>query len=78
MCGQGVENVKTGFGKRRKGEIERQIMNYMMSVIAFSETLGAIETIMGQWRMHFRLNGSHSREHQLARLLSDSNWVEMT
>ena len=23
MCGQGVENVKTGFRKRRKREIER-------------------------------------------------------
>jgi hypothetical protein len=78
MCGQGVENVKTVFGKRRRGEIERQIMNYMMSEIAFSETLGAIETIMGQWRMRFRLNGSHSRKLQLARLLSDSNWVERT
>jgi hypothetical protein len=40
MCGQGVENVKTGVGKRRKWEIERQIMNYMMSVIASSETRG--------------------------------------
>jgi hypothetical protein len=59
MCGQGVENVKTGFGKRRKLEIERQIVDYMMSVIASSERLGAIETIMGRWRRHFRLNRSH-------------------
>jgi hypothetical protein len=34
----GVENVKTGLEKRRKGEIIRQIMVYMMSVIASSET----------------------------------------
>lgn len=32
MCGQGVENVKTGFGKRHNLEIERQIVDYMIDV----------------------------------------------
>jgi hypothetical protein len=78
MCGQGAENLKTGFGKRRNREIKRQIVNYIMSVVVSLERLGAIETIMGRRRGHFRLNESHSREHMVARLLSDSNWVERT
>jgi hypothetical protein len=58
-------------------EIDRE---YMMSVIASSDRLGTIETIMGRWRCHFHLNRSHWRErgHEVARLLSDSNWVERT
>jgi hypothetical protein len=81
MCGQGVENVKTGVQKTTQ-EGDREIdREYMMSVIAPSDRLGTIETIMGRRRWHFHLNGSpwREREHHVARLLSDSNcWVERT
>jgi hypothetical protein len=60
-------------------EIDRE---YMMSVIASSDRLGTIETIMGRWRWYFHLNMSHwrEREHEVVRHLSDSdsNWVERT
>jgi len=80
MCGQRVENVETGVQKTTQ-EGDREIdREYMMSVIASSDRPGTIVTIMGRWRLHFRLNGSHrrEREHEVARLLSDSNWVERT
>jgi len=74
-CENGVQKT-TQEGDR---EIDRE---YMMSVIASSDRLGTIETIMGRWRWHFHLNGSHwrEREYQVTRLLSDSdsNWVERT
>ena len=74
-CENGVQKT-TQEGDR---EIDRE---YMMSVIASSDRLGTIETIMGRWRWHFHLNGSRwrEREYEVARLLSDSdsNWVERT
>jgi len=76
MCGMHVENVQTEFGKRHKREIARQIVDYMMSVIAPSKAPTAIEAITGQGCSHFRLNGPQSRGRQTAVLLSDSNWVE--
>jgi hypothetical protein len=38
MCGQGAENLKTGFGKRRKGDRETDRELYDVRDCVFKET----------------------------------------